>query len=206
MSSSRAPRASRRSPTRCRDLARLVARLAKWMTHAYNLLTSVLCHAPLWYHVAFRNHISFRNRIIIQLPSMSPGEPISVEPLTPIATAGKASRDVEVQAALTSSTDDTTTTGAPVEKVCIYLFSTPAGDQASRWLSVGQPLGPRSHPPIGGDAESRTTTRVRDILCARCRPEFCRFHRAIAIILGRHSNARTWYDYREPVTLARAVC
>ena len=137
---------------------------------------------------------------------MSPGEPISVEPLTPIATAVKASRDVEVQAALGSSTDDSTTTGAPLEKVCICLFSTPAGDQASHWLSVGQPLGSRSNPAIGGDAESRTTTRVRDILCARCRPEFCRFHRAIAIILGRHSNARTWYDYREQVTLAGAVC
>ena len=132
---------------------------------------------------------------------MSPGGPISVEPLTPIATAVKASRDIEVQAALGSSTNDTTTTGAPVEKVCIRLFSSPAGDQASRWLSVGQPLGSRSNTAIRGDAESRTTTRVWDIFCARRRPEFCRFHWAIAIILGCHSNARTWYDDRGQLPL-----
>jgi hypothetical protein len=137
---------------------------------------------------------------------MSPGEPIDVEPPTPIVTATKASTDVEVQAALGSSTDGTTTTGAPVEKVCICLFSPPAGDQESRWLSVGQPLGQRSNTTIRGHAESRTTARVRDILRARCRPEFCRFHRAVAIIMDRHSNARTWYDHREPGTLARAVC
>jgi hypothetical protein len=137
---------------------------------------------------------------------MSPGEPIGVEPPTPIVTAMKASTDVEVQAALGSSTDDTTTAGAPVEKVCICLFSSPAGDQESRWLSVSQPLGSRSNTAIRGDVESRTTTRVRDILRARCRTKFCRFHRAVAIIMGCHSNACAWYDYREPVTLKRAVC
>lgn len=81
------------------------------------------------------NHASesFRNHIIFKLPSMSPGELIGVDSPTPIVTAVKASTDVEVQAALGSSTDDTTTTGAPVEKVRICLFSSPAGDQASRW-------------------------------------------------------------------------
>ena len=136
---------------------------------------------------------------------MSPGEPVDVEPPTPIVTAVKASTDVEVQSALGSSTDDTTTTGAPVEKVCIFLFFSPAGDRESRWLSIGQPLGSRSNTAICGDAESRTTTWVRDILRARRRPEFRWFHRTFAIVLGRHSAAGAWCDYREPIALG-AYC
>ncbi|KAN0132987.1 Amino acid permease domain containing protein [Lactarius tabidus] len=70
---------------------------------------------------------------------MSPGEPIGVEPPTSIVTATKASTDVEVQAALDSSTDDTTTAGAPVEKV------NPLGHEVTLlsavMLNLGQLLG-----------------------------------------------------------------
>ncbi|SRR6266702_397740 len=140
-------------------------------------------------------HASFRN-IIFQLPSMSPGDAP-----TPNVTAVKASIGVEIQPALDSSTDDTTTTGAPVEKVCICLFYPLAGNRVSRWSSVGQPLRSRSNTAVRGDAESRTTTRIRDILRARRRLEFRRFHRAVAVFLGHRSNACAWCDACEPIAL-----
>ena len=132
---------------------------------------------------------------------MSPGELVGVEPPTLIVTTVKASTDAEVQSALGSSTDDITTTGAPVEKVCIYLFFSPAGDRECRWSFVGQPLGSRSNTAICGDAESRTAAWVRDILRARRRPEFRRLHRTFSIVLGHHSTVCAWCDYREPIAL-----
>ena len=119
---------------------------------------------------------------------MSPGEHLSVDSPTSSVTAVNASTlpDVEVQPALDYSTDDTTI-GAPVEKVRIYLLSPCNGNRASRWSSVGQPLGSRSNTTICGDAESRTTTRIRDILRARRRLEFRWFHRAVSVSLDYRS-------------------
>jgi hypothetical protein len=53
---------------------------------------------------------------------MSPGEPD--------ASNVEASTDVEVQPALDYSTNNKTTIGAPVEKVCIYFLSPSADNRA----------------------------------------------------------------------------